>query len=181
MERCSCFGRIRGPAGPSPASAASLRSLSSANRAVSRFACHRTPGEWLVMATQGGGRRSAPLPWAMMSRPFRPGVRHCLSRGSAALECGGKRSATPLFRKGTSGSAAPPDVPPRPPLRYARCRTQTKRCRASLALGYYDSALQAGWMGILDVREMGVVRGVVPVRNTHHIFTPRIPSNSPPA
>ena len=34
----------RGPAGLSAADAASLRSLSSANKAVSRFACHRTRG-----------------------------------------------------------------------------------------------------------------------------------------
>jgi len=27
------------------------------------------------LATQGGGRRSAPLPWAIMFRPFRPVVR----------------------------------------------------------------------------------------------------------
>ncbi len=37
--------RPRGPAGPPAAPAASLRLLSSANRAVSRFACPRTPEE----------------------------------------------------------------------------------------------------------------------------------------
>ena len=51
-------------------------------------------------ATQGGGRRSAPLPWAMMLRPFRPVVRSGVGMCSPGVR--GKRSATPLFFKGTS-------------------------------------------------------------------------------
>ena len=73
------------------------------SRLTRRQECRRSQGGGWV-ATQGGGRRSAPLPWAMMLRPFRPVVRCGRTWGSAALECGGKRSATPLFGKGTSAA-----------------------------------------------------------------------------
>ncbi len=79
------------------------------------WAMGQSQGRQECRPSQGGGwsgnpgRRSpdAPLPWAIMFRPFRPVVRCGLAWECAALECGGKRSATPLFRKGTSDSAAP--------------------------------------------------------------------------
>ncbi len=141
MERCSCFGRIRGSSAGTSA-ARPRRTARRVRRLAALVVVRKQSGVALRLPPHQGSGWSRRPRAAFVCASLALGYDEpALQAGCAALFVTGKRGSgvrgqakrDTAFPQGDKRSAAPPDVPPRPPPRCARCRPQTERCRASLA------------------------------------------------